>query len=344
MLSPAAQGATGTLSARAQASMPSSRASTGEGGAARSGAIRRWVRAVHGAGSCGRWGWGGARRDGCHARRRIVTGGGRAAPWRRAVRFADGALARIAAAAGRPCCGHYRSPARCRRGPHIAISSKTKPPIRATTSRRCRASATRCGLCPFAAGSGNPPSPCACPSWQDHRRGPGRRTRGRLLSCAAACAPARLTLPILFSPREPRFRRDFRPASGRRRFTCQGRLPCTSLPRASTPCSCCIEASAGKPVESESVIARGPLRSGTGAHAHHPERRGSAADRDRVSDGAHPVRFPGHVKSCDQLMREAQVAADDATITSHIKRIRPFRHRRGFDAIDTARRGLPRKP
>jgi len=43
------------------------------------------------------------------------------------------------------------------------------------------------------------------------------------------------------------------------------------------------------------------------------------------------VRFPGHVKNRDQLMREAQVVVDDATITSHIKRIR-----KKFIAIDPA--------
>jgi len=43
------------------------------------------------------------------------------------------------------------------------------------------------------------------------------------------------------------------------------------------------------------------------------------------------VRFPGHVKNRDQLMREAQVVVDDATITSHIKRIR-----KKFVAIDAA--------
>ncbi|MBB5014429.1 proteobacterial dedicated sortase system response regulator [Rehaibacterium terrae] len=41
------------------------------------------------------------------------------------------------------------------------------------------------------------------------------------------------------------------------------------------------------------------------------------------------VRHPGHVRSREQLMREAQVVVDDATITSHIKRIR-----RKFQAID----------
>lgn len=43
------------------------------------------------------------------------------------------------------------------------------------------------------------------------------------------------------------------------------------------------------------------------------------------------VRYPGHVKSRDQLMREAQIVVDDATITSHIKRIR-----RKFQVLDPA--------
>ena len=43
------------------------------------------------------------------------------------------------------------------------------------------------------------------------------------------------------------------------------------------------------------------------------------------------VRHPGHVKNRDQLMREAQVVVDDATVTSHVKRIR-----RKFEALDPA--------
>lgn len=43
------------------------------------------------------------------------------------------------------------------------------------------------------------------------------------------------------------------------------------------------------------------------------------------------VRHPGHVKSRDQLMREAQIVVDDATVTSHVKRIR-----RKFEALDAA--------
>lgn len=34
------------------------------------------------------------------------------------------------------------------------------------------------------------------------------------------------------------------------------------------------------------------------------------------------VKFPGHVKNRDQLMREAELVVDDNTITSHMKRIR----------------------
>jgi two-component system OmpR family response regulator len=49
------------------------------------------------------------------------------------------------------------------------------------------------------------------------------------------------------------------------------------------------------------------------------------------------VRHPGHVKSRDQLMRDAQVVVDDATITSHIKRIRKkfIAIDPSFDQIDT---------
>jgi two-component system OmpR family response regulator len=43
------------------------------------------------------------------------------------------------------------------------------------------------------------------------------------------------------------------------------------------------------------------------------------------------VRHPGHVKSREQLMREAQIVVDDATVTSHVKRIR-----RKFEALDAA--------
>ena len=42
------------------------------------------------------------------------------------------------------------------------------------------------------------------------------------------------------------------------------------------------------------------------------------------------VKFPGHVKNRDQLMREAELTVDDNTITSHMKRIR-----KKFIAVDS---------
>ena len=86
-----------------------------------------------------------------------------------------------------------------------------------------------------------------------------------------------------------------------------------------------------KPAEAENVISHGPLK--------------LEQERMRVTWNSEEVpltvtefwmvhtmvRFPGHVKNRDQLMREAQVVVDDATITSHIKRIR-----KKFLAIDTA--------
>jgi two-component system OmpR family response regulator len=43
------------------------------------------------------------------------------------------------------------------------------------------------------------------------------------------------------------------------------------------------------------------------------------------------ARHPGHVKSRDQLMREANLVVDDGTVTSHVKRIR-----RKFLGVDPA--------
>lgn len=41
------------------------------------------------------------------------------------------------------------------------------------------------------------------------------------------------------------------------------------------------------------------------------------------------ARYPGHVKDRDNLMRDAHIVVDDATITSHVKRIR-----RKFQIVD----------
>lgn len=49
------------------------------------------------------------------------------------------------------------------------------------------------------------------------------------------------------------------------------------------------------------------------------------------------AKFPGHVKDREQLMRDAELVVDDATITSHIKRIRKkfLVVDSDFDAIET---------
>ncbi len=49
------------------------------------------------------------------------------------------------------------------------------------------------------------------------------------------------------------------------------------------------------------------------------------------------AKHPGHVKSRDALMADANIVVDDATITSHVKRVRRKFQAvdRGFDAIDT---------
>jgi len=49
------------------------------------------------------------------------------------------------------------------------------------------------------------------------------------------------------------------------------------------------------------------------------------------------ARHPGHVKNRDQLMREAELVVDDATVTSHVKRVRAkfIAADPAFDAIET---------
>lgn len=49
------------------------------------------------------------------------------------------------------------------------------------------------------------------------------------------------------------------------------------------------------------------------------------------------ARHPGHVKNRDQLMRDAELVVDDATVTSHVKRIRAkfLGVDAAFDGIET---------
>ena len=73
------------------------------------------------------------------------------------------------------------------------------------------------------------------------------------------------------------------------------------------------------------------------------------AKRMNATWGGHPValtvtefwmvhslaKHPGHVKDRDQLMRDAEMVVDDATITSHVKRIR-----KKFAAVDPSFDGI----
>jgi two-component system OmpR family response regulator len=91
------------------------------------------------------------------------------------------------------------------------------------------------------------------------------------------------------------------------------------------------------PANSEDVIVRGEL--------HLDLKRMNALWRERPVDLTltefwmiHTlVKFPGHVKNRDQLMADANLVVDDATITSHVKRIRKkfIAVDPDFDAIDT---------
>jgi two-component system, OmpR family, response regulator len=86
-----------------------------------------------------------------------------------------------------------------------------------------------------------------------------------------------------------------------------------------------------QPQTSEEVLERGPLRLDM--------KRFQATWRAQVVDLTltefwlvHSlVRYPGHVKNRDQLMKDAHIVVDDATITSHVKRMR-----RKFQAIEPA--------
>ena len=87
----------------------------------------------------------------------------------------------------------------------------------------------------------------------------------------------------------------------------------------------------------EEILQRGPLRMDMNRFA--------ISWDDRVVDLTltefwiiHTLaKHPGHVKNRDQLMEDARIVVDDATITSHIKRIRNkfIRLDSGFDRIET---------
>ncbi len=94
---------------------------------------------------------------------------------------------------------------------------------------------------------------------------------------------------------------------------------------------------ANNPDAEDSVIKRGPLTLDLN--------RFSVQWRDQLLEFTltefwivHSLaRRPGHVKSREQLMEDARIVVDDATITSHIKRIRNkfIQIDANFDCIDT---------
>jgi len=92
-----------------------------------------------------------------------------------------------------------------------------------------------------------------------------------------------------------------------------------------------------RPEDASSVMARGSLRLDA-------ERMTASWDNENIPLTVtefwivHALaRFPGHVKSRDQLMSEANVVVDDSTITSHIKRVRrKFQNAdAGFEQIES---------
>ena len=86
-----------------------------------------------------------------------------------------------------------------------------------------------------------------------------------------------------------------------------------------------------EPPAAEEVLERGPLR--LDMKRFQASWSGGAVDLTLTEFWlVHSLaRFPGHVKDRDQLMRDAHIVVDDATITSHVKRIR-----RKFQAVDPA--------
>ena len=83
------------------------------------------------------------------------------------------------------------------------------------------------------------------------------------------------------------------------------------------------------PPEQEEIVERGPLK--LDLKRFHVSWQDKSVDLTLTEFWiVHSLaRFPGHVKDREQLMRDAHIVVDDATITSHAKRIR-----RKFQAVD----------
>jgi len=92
---------------------------------------------------------------------------------------------------------------------------------------------------------------------------------------------------------------------------------------------------AAQPAEAEDVLERGELA--LDMKRFHAAWRGRSVELTLTEFWlVHSLALhPGHVKKREQLMRDAHVVVDDATITSHVKRIR-----RKFQAIEPAFAGI----
>jgi two-component system OmpR family response regulator len=82
-----------------------------------------------------------------------------------------------------------------------------------------------------------------------------------------------------------------------------------------------LKAITSKPNE-EDIVQRGPLRIDMNRFVVHWQDQLVDLTLTELWIVHTLVRHPGHVKNRDQLMEDARIVVDDATITSHIKRVR----------------------
>ncbi len=138
------------------------------------------------------------------------------------------------------------------------------------------------------------------------------------------------SLPILFlSARDS----DFDIVAGLRLGADDYLTKDVSLPHLSARIAALFRRSdlASAPASTEDVLARGPLTIDLKRLAVQWNGRRVELTLTEFWMVHALARHPGHVKDRDSLMRDARIVVDDATITSHVKRIR-----RKFAAVDPA--------
>ena len=97
-----------------------------------------------------------------------------------------------------------------------------------------------------------------------------------------------------------------------------------------------LDAVTAKP-QQEEIIERGPLRLDMNRFTAHWQEQLVDLTLTEFWIVHTLARHPGHVKNREQLMEDARIVVDDATITSHIKRIRNkfLNLDAGFNCIET---------